>query len=114
MGLNYHSKHKNDSESFWTSYSDLFLGLSSIFLLLYVVASLRTGTDGVRNSTENKKLKVEIQDLKNQLATYEAVKENYMKSQANKSEVNEYNELMDKLTLLQEEAKNEHVTTICT
>ena len=73
MGLNYQSKHKNDSESFWTSYSDLFLGLSSIFLLLYVVASLRTGTDGIRHSTENKKLKVEIQDLKNQLATYDSV-----------------------------------------
>jgi myosin heavy subunit len=107
MGLNYHSRHKNDSESFWTSYSDLFLGLSSIFLLLYVVASLRTGTDGIKHSTENKKLKVEIQDLRNQLATYESVKENYIQNQASKNEVNEYNELMDKLTLLKEEAKNE-------
>ncbi len=109
MGLNYQSKHKNDSESFWTSYSDLFLGLSSIFLLLYVVASLRTGTDGIRHSTENKKLKVEIQDLKNQLATYDSVKENYIQNQASKSEAGEYNELMDKLTLLQDEAKNEKI-----
>ncbi len=107
MGLNYQSKHKNESESFWTSYSDLFLGLSSIFLLLYVVASLRTGTDGIRHSTENKKLKVEIQDLKNQLTTYESVKENYIQNQASKSEASEYNELMDKLTLLKDEAKNE-------
>ena len=48
MGLDYKKKHSHgggDSESFWTSYSDLFLGLSSIFLMLYVVASLRTGTD---------------------------------------------------------------------
>ncbi len=94
-------------ESFWTSNSDLFLGLSSIFLLLYVVSSLRSGADGVNNATENKKLKVQIQDLQNQLKTYESVKNQYMQSQADKSEKDEYAELMDKLSLLQEEAKNE-------
>ena len=108
MGLGY-SKHKKhqDNESFWTSYSDLFLGLSSIFLMLYVVASLRTGTDGLKNSLENKKLKTEIMDLRNQISTYEAIKEDYMKNQASQSEMSEYNELMDKLTLLQDEAKTE-------
>ncbi len=94
-------------ESFWTSNSDLFLGLSSIFLLLYVVSSLRSGADGMNNATENKKLKVQIQDLQNQLKTYESVKNQYLQSQANKSEKDEYAELMDKLSLLQEEAKNE-------
>ncbi len=94
-------------ESFWTSNSDLFLGLSSIFLLLYVVSSLRSGADGVNNANENKKLKVQIQDLENQLKTYESVKEQYLQSQASKSEKDEYNELMDKLSLLKEEAKNE-------
>ncbi len=94
-------------ESFWTSNSDLFLGLSSIFLLLYVVSSLRSGADGMNNATENKKLKVQIQDLQNQLKTYESVKNQFLQSQATKSEKDEYAELMDKLSLLQEEAKNE-------
>lgn len=100
-------RNHNNGESFWTSNSDLFLGLSSIFLLLYVVSSLRSGADGVNNANENKKLKVQIQDLQNQLKTYESVKDQYLQTQANKSEKDEYNELMDKLTLLQEEAKNE-------
>lgn len=109
MSFDYNKEHGGGghNESFWTSNSDLFLGLSSIFLLLYVVSSLRSGADGVNNATENKKLKVQIQDLQNQLKTYEAVKEQYISKQASKGEKDEYNELMDKLTLLQEEARNE-------
>ncbi|MCC2677685.1 MAG: microtubule-binding protein [Pseudobdellovibrio sp.] len=103
---NRHKGHRND-ESFWTSNSDLFLGLSSIFLILYVVASLRSGTEGVNAATENKKLRVQVQDLENQLKTYESVKEQYIQNQATKDEKTEYVELMDKLTMLQEEAKNE-------
>ncbi len=108
MSFNYKkSENHSQGESFWTSNSDLFLGLSSIFLLLYVVASLRSGADGVNNANENKKMKVQIQDLQNQLQTYESVKQQYMQTQASKSETDEYNELMDKLTLLQQEAKDE-------
>ena len=108
MSFNYNkTNNHSQGESFWTSNSDLFLGLSSIFLLLYVVASLRSGADGVNNANENKKLKVQIQDLQNQLKTYESVKEQFIQTQANKSETDEYNELMDKLTLLQQEAKDE-------
>lgn len=107
MSFDY-NRHKNhENESFWTSNSDLFLGLSSIFLILYVVASLRSGADGMNSAQENKKLKVQIQDLQNQLKTYESVKEQYIQTQANKSEKDEYVELMDKLTLLQQEAKAE-------
>lgn len=111
MSFDYSKNNKHgQGESFWTSNSDLFLGLSSIFLLLYVVSSLRSGADGVNNANENKKLKIQIQDLENQLKTYESVKEQYLKSQASKSETDEYNELMDKLTLLQEDAKTEKDT----
>lgn len=108
MSFQYNKKNTHSQgESFWTSNSDLFLGLSSIFLLLYVVASLRSGADGVNNANENKKLKVQIQDLQNQLKTYESVKEQFLQTQASKSETDEYNELMDKLTLLQQESKEE-------
>lgn len=108
MSFHYNKNgNHGQGESFWTSNSDLFLGLSSIFLLLYVVSSLRSGADGVNNATENKKLRVQIQDLENQLKTYESVKDQYLQSQATKSEKDEYAELMDKLSLLQEEAKSE-------
>ncbi len=108
MSFDYNrNKSHGQNESFWTSNSDLFLGLSSIFLILYVVASLRSGAEGMNNATENKKLKVQVQDLQNQLKTYESVKEQYIQNQASKDEKDEYTELMDKLTLLQEEAKNE-------
>lgn len=107
MSFNY-SKNKegHSQDSFWTSYSDLFLGLSTIFLLLYVVSSLRTGTDAIRSQVEGQKLSMEVEELKGQLKMYESVKNEYMNT-APKDEVQEYQELMDKLTLLQEDAKSE-------
>lgn len=107
MAFNYEkNKNHEGNDSFWTSYSDLFLGLSTIFLLLYVMASLRTGTDGIKSQAENQKLTTRVEELENQLKMYESVKNNYMDTAA-KDEVQEYQDLMDKLTLLQEESKSE-------
>jgi len=107
MSFNYHKNKSGESQdNFWTSYSDLFLGLSTIFLLLYVVSSLRTGTDAIRSQIDNQKLSMEVDELKGQLKMYENVKNEYMNN-APKDEVQEYQELMDKLTLLQEDAKSE-------
>lgn len=108
MAFNYDkNKQSHASDSFWTSYSDLFLGLSTIFLLLYVVSNLRTGTDAIKNQVDNQKLTMKVEELENQLKMYESVKNNYMDNAAPKDEQQEYQELMDKLTLLQEEAKTE-------
>ncbi|MFS4457810.1 microtubule-binding protein [Bdellovibrio sp. HCB2-146] len=108
MGFNYNkSKDSHSNDSFWTSYSDLFLGLSTIFLLLYVTASLRSGTDAIKGQVENQKLSMQVEELQHQLKMYESVKNEYMENQAPKDEVQEYQELMDKLTLLQEDTKNE-------
>ncbi len=107
MAFNYNKYKSHSDDSFWTSYSDLFLGLSSIFLLLYVVASLRNSTDSLQMQTENQSLKVKVNDLENQLQMYEEVKNNYLNTSAEKSELEEYQELMDKLTLLQDDAKGE-------
>ncbi|KHD89391.1 MAG: microtubule-binding protein [Bdellovibrio sp. ArHS] len=108
MSFNYNkSKDHNSQDSFWTSYSDLFLGLSTIFLLLYVTASLRTGTEGLRSQIENQKLSIKVEELEHQLKMYESVKNDYLANQATKDEAQEYQELMDKLTLLQEDAKSE-------
>lgn len=107
MAFNYEKNKQENNDSFWTSYSDLFLGLSTIFLLLYVTTSLRIGTDTLKGDIENKKLVMQVEELQNQVKMYESIKEEYMAKQASTDETQEYTELMDKLTLLQEEAKTE-------
>src|SRR6185437_14242631 len=108
MSFNY-DKHRNNSanDSFWTSYSDLFLGLSCIFLLLYVTASLRTSTDAIHQQVENQKLTMQVKDLQNQLKMYDSIRKDYLQNSATPDETSEYRELMDKLSLLKEEAKDE-------
>ncbi len=108
MSFNYDKhKHQDDHGNQWTSYSDLFLGLSVIFLLLYVVASLRSGTAGIQSQIENKRMTMEVQDLKNQLKVYNSLKKDYLEQGATKEEEEQYGQLMNKLSLLQEEAKTE-------
>lgn len=108
MAFDYDKNKKSHADdSFWTSYSDLFLGLSAIFLLLYVTSSLRTGTDAIKGQVENQKLVMKVEELENQLKMYESIKTSYIENEAPKDEVQEYQELMDKLTLLEEEAKDE-------
>ena len=108
MSFNYNkNKNHEDSGSFWTSYSDLFLGMSVVFLLLYVTASLRQGTSGIQQQIQNQKLTMQVQDLKNQLKMYDSVKKDYLKNEAKPEDEKLYNELMDKLTLLKDEAKGE-------
>lgn len=109
MSLDYQKlKSKNqDDGSFWTSYSDLFMVLSVVFLLLYVVGSLRTGTSSVQNMIEHQKLKAEAQDYKKQIQAYNALKDDYLDKEASADEAKMYEELMSKLSLLQDEAHEE-------
>ena len=109
MAFDYNKRNGSHSagDSFWTSYSDLFLGLSTIFLLLYVTASLRTGTDAIKSQVDNQKLSMQVDELRSQLKMYEQVKADYLNNSASKDEVQEYQELMDKLTLLKEDAKSD-------
>jgi outer membrane protein OmpA-like peptidoglycan-associated protein len=109
MSFNYHKNNgQHSGDSFWTSYSDLFLGLSCIFLLLYVVSSMRQGADTIQQQVVNEQLETQVNDLKNQLKAYEEIKNQYMKDEASKDEKQEYNELVDKLSLLQEENISEN------
>ena len=101
-------KRKHDEEgSFWTSYSDLFMVLSVVFLLLYVVASLRSGTFSMQKQMELQKAVAETQDYKKQIQAYNALKDNYLEQEASQSEAKMYEDLMGKLTLLQDEATEE-------
>ncbi len=99
-------KSREEGGSHWATYSDLFMVLSLVFLLLYVVASVRTGTSNIKSNADYMAVVREKQALKQELLFYENQKERYLE-QANVDEIKQYDELMDKLSLLKEEAKKE-------
>lgn len=100
-------KHKRDGgENFWTAYSDLFTVLSAVFLLLYVVSSVRSGTFGIQKEVQYQVLAKEAQDLKNQIRIYNALRDETL-DQSPEEEQQQYKMLMDKLVLLKEEANEE-------
>lgn len=107
MGLYYkkNDQGQHGSDSQWTSYSDLFMGLSVVFLLLYVTASLRSGTTGLQQQIEKERLSQQVQDLQNQLKVYNALKSDYLEQSPDEEKV--YQSLLDRLDLLKEEAKTE-------
>ncbi|MFK7828001.1 MAG: hypothetical protein AB8G05_27880 [Oligoflexales bacterium] len=109
MSLNYDKivKKSESGDSMWSSYSDLFMILSMVFLLLYVTASLRTGTFSIQKHQEYQKLVTELQDLKEQNRVYNTLKDDYLSNRAENNEQKVYNELMDQLNLLQDEANIE-------
>jgi len=107
MAFDYDKIKKKEDGSQWTSYSDLFMVLSVVFLLLYVITSLRNGTVGVQNYVEVKNLQQANEDLKKQLEVYNTLKEDYLEKKASEKEMQTYSELMDQLKLLKDDAKTE-------
>src|SRR6185312_14647788 len=107
MSLNHNKNKFHNHDSMWTSYADLFLGLSVIFLLLYVTASLRQGTDGIKQHIDNQQLTRENEDLKQQLKVYNSLKQNYLDTEASQDEQKTYETLMDKLNMLKDESAKE-------
>jgi myosin heavy subunit len=91
----------------WTSYSDLFLVLSVVFLLLYVVANLRSGTVSIAQYTQLQQAKTEAEELRKQIKAYDSLNKDYLKNGASSDEIQMYQELMGKLSLLETEAKDE-------
>ncbi len=111
MNLNY-EKIKTKVEhggNHWTSYSDLFLVLSVVFLLLYVVANLRSGTVSIAQYTQLQQAKTEAEELRKQIRAYDSLNKDYLKNGASSDEIQMYQELMGKLSLLETEAKTERV-----
>jgi myosin heavy subunit len=100
-------KSQEEGGSHWATYSDLFMMLSIVFLLLYVIASLRTGTSNIQNQAQFQEIVRERDDLKQQIKVYNTLKDNYLETGASNQEQKMYEELMDKLVLLKEEAKSE-------
>ena len=100
-------KSRNDASSgeHWTSNSDLFMVLSVVFLLLYVVASVRNGASAITKAIKVQELKNQKEDLARQLRAYNTLKEDYLKNEAKEQELSMYQDLMKNLELLQSEAE---------
>lgn len=108
MGFQYKDKNKQEEGGWqWTSYSDLFTALSVVFLMMYVVSAMRTGTSGLQKSQAVQKMAKEVEDLREQLRVYNTLKEDYLSKNASEAEADQYAQLMDKLKLLQEENSDE-------
>lgn len=76
-------KRKKDdtSETFWTSYSDLFTMLSVVFLMLYVVSSVRSSTSQLQKNIENKVLAQKAADLEQQIQVYNTLRDQQLKQE---------------------------------
>lgn len=108
MSLDYDKiKRKQEGDgSQWTSYSDLFMVLSFVFLLLYVFSSIRNGAFSIQKKIKYTEIQNERDDLKTQMQAYNVLTEK-AKKETSEKEMETYNQLMDKLNLLSDEQKNE-------
>jgi len=106
-GFNYEKfKAETGGNDSWGSYSDLFMVLSFVFLMMYVVSSLKSGTTSIQQHLEQQKMTRENNELQAQIKAYNTLKDDALKEET-QDEQEVYNELMDKLTLLQEDATEE-------
>jgi hypothetical protein len=81
----------------WAAYSELFMVLAFIFLLMYMVASLRTGMISVTTHAK-------IEDLKQELKLYQSVKNEYLEQGQNAQQKKIYQQILGQITLLKSEA----------
>lgn len=100
-------KNKEENNSYWASYSDLFMVLSLVFLLLYVFSSLRTSSFSIQQQMEHKLLTERNQDLEQQIKVYNTIKEEYLEKEAKEEDQKVYNELISRLDLLKDETNKE-------
>lgn len=92
----------------WTSYSDLFLVLSTTFLLLYVVANLRGGAAAVVAQEQLRVSSARMSELEKQVKAFEVMKDDYIEKGASRDEIEMYRDLEDKLALLEGAAQEEY------
>lgn len=99
---------EGEHSSWWTSYADLFMMLSIVFLLMYVTSSLRSGSVGFQQQMEYKKLTEKAEGLSQQIKVYNTLKDEALKKESD-SEQEVYQKLMGKLSLLKDEARDEKI-----
>ncbi|MBC7397406.1 MAG: hypothetical protein H7333_08180 [Bdellovibrionales bacterium] len=101
------SRSEDSHGNSWAAYSDLFMMLSTVFLLLYVSVGLRSQTSGVEVFQKVKTLQAQNADLQQQLEVYNTLRDNQLKTDSSEKEKEVYQKLMGKLDLLKSEAKDE-------
>jgi chromosome segregation ATPase len=108
MSFDYDKIHNKaqDDNSWWASYSDLYTMMSVLFLMMYVVASLRSGTSKLQSQLEVNRIAQRNAELEKQIQVYNTLKEEQV-AQSSEQEQEVYKQLMDKLSLLKEDAKDE-------
>lgn len=107
MGLNYdkYKKQQEEGNNQWASYSDLFMVLSFVFLLLYVVSSLRNSAFSIKQNIEYQRLVAKTEELDRQVKVYDSLKQDYLDKQASKDEQETYDRLMAQLDLVKSETQ---------
>lgn len=112
----------SDSQKSLSSYSDLFVAISFVFLFLFITANIQNGVsqlvmeiqkekDRKAQADEIKKInerqQAEIQELITKyeriITTYKTEKERYLKESAPKDEMEIYEQAVSKLKLIEEE-----------
>ena len=109
MSLNYDhiAKKSNEENNFWTSNAELATVLSILFLFLYAISILRTTTMSVQQAQMTQEKLAEMEQLKEQIHTYEILKEGYIKKGATPKEREFYEKVMSQMKLLEDTAKSE-------
>ncbi|MFZ9002271.1 MAG: hypothetical protein ACO20H_13270 [Bacteriovoracaceae bacterium] len=112
MNFNYDKvKKRVEEENHWSTYSDMFMVLSLVFLFLYVITASRVGTINtqvVKKDEETKKLsektQQQINDLKQKLTQteqrlkeYQTITLDYVDKEASDREKQEYDKLLTKM-----------------
>ena len=111
-----------DSQKSLSSYSDLFVAISFVFLFLFITANIQNGIsqlvmniqqekerkaqeDEIRKINESQQAQIKdlITKYEKIIATYQSEKETYLKENAPKSEVEIYEQALGQLKLIEEE-----------
>ena len=81
----------------WASYSDLFMVLAFVFLLMYMVSALRTGMISVT-------ARAQVLEVQQELELYESIKGQYLAETSNEQETKIYDQIIQQITLLESES----------
>lgn len=102
------SHNSEEGANHWTSFSDLFLVLTVVFLLLFVVANLKSGSATLLKNAEIIHAKAEIKELKKELARYE----NLVQNGASIEQIKRSREVISRLSLLEDKTDQERVAAL--
>ncbi|MBP5295976.1 MAG: hypothetical protein J6Y94_01440, partial [Bacteriovoracaceae bacterium] len=89
----------------WTSYSDLFMSLAIVFLLLYVMLGLRSTGQEVAYHQMVQKAQEEVSQTREQMAAYASVGDDYLAQNSNAEENEVYAKVFQQLSLLEDQEK---------